>query len=209
MRFARLLLFATAAISQSFDPKTNSSSKITGVTNRLCNASITDANVSATIIDNPGTSWSKDGQWAMTITGGRGQGLERRLWYDTEGYDYADDVGIGIDVCALANFNLPLNAHLLGRNDSGDCSTVFSPRCIESLTSAASDSALKWTTYSSPPPYQNLTAGVLPSICGYIFDDLQETIEKECGSQIQGRNTGILGNFGSSLGQYRNASAFK
>lgn len=212
MRPAGLLIFATAAISQSFDPRTNSSSEVTALSNRLCNASISDANASAIIthtqgqgrigedLNTGGGLGAPDHSWAVTVTGGNGQELERRFWYDTAGVNYADDVGIDTDVCAFPNFYLPLNAHRLGQDDPGNCSTVFSQRCIDAVTSMAAESALKWTTYSSPPPYENLTAGVLPSICNYISKDLQETIKKECGPQMQ-NDRGTSANLENPLGE--------
>jgi len=210
MRPASALIFATAGTSQSFDPLTNSSSEVTAVTNRLCNGSIADANASGIITHSQGRSEDErntgsglgapDHSWAVTITGGNGQALERRFWYDTAGVNYADDVGMDTDVCAFPNFYLPLNAHRLGRDDPGNCSTIFSQRCIDAVTSMAAESALKWTTYSSPPPYENLTAGVLPSICTYISNDLRETIKKECGPQMQA-DSGSGANFQNPLGE--------
>jgi hypothetical protein len=212
MHSISLLVFATTAVSQSFNPLTNSSSKVTALTNRLCNSSISAANASGIITHtqgqgrigedlNPGGGLgAPDHSWAVTVTGGNGQELERRFWYDTAGVNYADDVGIDTDVCAFPNFHMPLNAHRLGQDDPGNCSTVFSQRCIDAVTSMAAESALKWTTYSSPPPYVNLTAGVLPSICNYISKDLQETIKKECGPQMQG-DSGTTANFQNPLGE--------
>jgi hypothetical protein len=207
MRFAGPLVFATAAVAQSSDRSNNSSSKVTEIPNRLCNSSISDANASGIIthghrdLYNTGDRLgAPDHSWAITVTGGNGVELERRFWYDTAGQNYADDVGIDTDVCAFHNFHLPLNAHRLGRDDPGNCSTVFSQRCIDSVASMASQSALKWTTYSSPPPYENLTAGVLPSICTYIEKDLQETIKKECGPQMQA-DSGVTATFDNSLGE--------
>ena len=188
MRSVFLLLPAVAvATAQS----TNSSSDVTEPTYFLCDGSISEANASGIVTHNPrdyqntGALGAPDHSWAITVTGGNGQELERRFWYDTAGVDYADDVGINTDVCAFPNFYMPLNAHRLGQDDPGDCSTVFSQRCIDGVTAMASESALKWTSYSSPPPYENLTAGVLPSICQYISKDLEETLKKECGAQMR------------------------
>lgn len=212
MRPISLLTFATTAMSQSFDPRTNSSAEVSAITNRLCNGSISDANASAIITHTQGQGrigedlntgerlGAPNHSWAVTVTGGNGQALERRFWYDTAGVNYADDVGIDTDVCAFPNFYMPLNAHRLGQDDPGNCSTIFSQRCIDAVTSMAAKSALKWTTYSSPPPYENLTAGVLPSICTYISNDLRETIKKECGPQMQSdRSTSA--NFENPLGE--------
>ena len=154
-----LISAAVVAMAQSFDSNTNSSSDDTASTYFLCNGSISEANASGIVthswqdIKNTGYwSGAPDHSWAITVTGGNGQELERRFWYDTAGVNYADDVGIDTDVCAFPNFYLPLNANRLGQDDPGDCSTVFSQRCIDSVTAMASESALKWTTYSSPPP---------------------------------------------------------
>lgn len=181
MRLAVLLIFATTAMSQTDNYPA-------GIRNNLCNDSISDANASSIITYDPSnpydTAGAPDHSWGVTVTGGNGQQLERQYWYDTAGRNYADDVGINTDVCAFPNFKLPLNANRLGQHDPGDCSTLFSQRCVERVTSMASESALKWITYTSPPPYQNLTAGVLPSLCKYIMNDLQQTIKDECGQQL-------------------------
>jgi len=183
------LLFVSGAMSQNSSSANGSSARRYSP---LCNHSISDANASAIVTHDPSTQYLTGGRsgapehsWAITIEGGNGQKIERNFWYDTAGVNYADDVGMKTDVCAFPNFYMPMNAHRLGQNDSGNCSTVFSQHCIDSVTSMASESALKWTTYSSPPPYENLTAGVLPSICSYIAQDLQETIKKECGPQMR------------------------
>lgn len=159
---------------QSFNQSSNSSAEISRYTNPLCNGSISDANASAIVTHGEGRGligWdlntarragAPDHSWAATVTGGNGQELDRTFWYDTAGVNYADNVGIATDVCAFPNFDMPLNAHHLGQDDPGNCSTVLSQRCIDSVTSVAAESALKWTTYSSPPPYQNLTAEALP-----------------------------------------------
>jgi hypothetical protein len=202
MGLALLLLFAAAVMSQTTNSSADNSSEST--TNRLCNSSITVANASGIITYDP-TDPYRSGDapahsWAITISGGNGQAIQREFWYDTAGQNYADDVGLDMDVCAFPNFYLPLNADRLGQDDPGNCSTVFSQRCIDAVTSMASQSALKWVTYSSPPPYENLTAGVLPSICSYIINDLKETIKKECGAQMLS-DDGISANFGNPLGK--------
>lgn len=202
MGLAGLLVFAAAAMSQTTNSGLNASSEI--VNNRLCNSSISAANASGILLFEPSNHYhgeeAPDHSWAVTISGGNGQRIQREFWYDTAGKNYADDVGMGTDVCAFPNFYLPLNGHRLGQNDSGNCSTVFSQRCINAVTYMASMSALKWTTYSSPPPYENLTAGVLPSICTYIANDLQDTIEKECGPQMRA-DDGTKANFQAALGE--------
>jgi hypothetical protein len=202
MALAALLLLATAAMSQTTNSSADTSSE--SIDNRLCNSSISAANASGLITYDP-TDPYRSGDapahsWAITVSGGNGQAIQRDFWYDTAGQNYADDVGLDMDVCAFPNFYLPLNADRLGHNDPGNCSTIFSQRCIDAVTSMASQSALKWVTYSSPPPYENLTAGVLPSICQYIANDLKETIQKECGAQMLSDN-GVLANFGNSLGE--------
>jgi hypothetical protein len=209
MRSVFLLASAAVAMAQSPDTNTTNSSsdsETTAPTYFLCNGSISDANASGIVthssrdVQNTGNGYgAPDHSWAITVTGGNGQELERRFWYDTAGVDYADDVGIDTDVCAFPHFYMPLNAHRLGQDDPGDCSTVFSQRCIDSVTAMAAESALKWTTYSSPPPYENLTAGVLPSICEYISDDLKDTIKKECGAQMQSDDK-IAANFQNPAG---------
>lgn len=158
------------------------------INNSLCNSSISNANASGFITYNPDDYYvdrAPKHSWAVTITGGDGEKIRRQFWYDTAGENYADDLALGMDVCAFPNFEMPLNAHRLGKHDPGNCSTVFTQHCIDSVRSAASESALKWVKYSSPPPYENLTAGVLPSICRYISSDIHETVKKECGPQVR------------------------
>lgn len=179
MYLAALLIFAAAAWSQ-----TNNSS-VDSYAYDLCNTSISNANASGIVTFNP--RWpigTADPSWAITITGGNGKELKRQFWYDTAGENYADDLALKTDVCAFAEFYLPLNAHRLGQHDPGNCSSVFTKRCIEGVTSMASISASKWTRYSSPPPYENLTAGVLPTICDYIANDLKKTVKDKCGPQL-------------------------
>ena len=122
-----LISAAVVAMAQSFDSNTNSSSDDTASTYFLCNGSISEANASGIVthswqdIKNTGYwSGAPDHSWAITVTGGNGQELERRFWYDTAGVNYADDVGIDTDVCAFPNFYLPLNANRLGQDDPGE-----------------------------------------------------------------------------------------
>jgi hypothetical protein len=112
MRSVLLLVLATVAMAQSLDTSTNNSSS--EATYFLCNGSISEANASGIVTHNPrqvqntGNQYgAPDHSWAITVTGGNGQELERRFWYDTAGVDYADDVGIDTDVCAFPNFYMP------------------------------------------------------------------------------------------------------
>lgn len=169
-----ILAFATAAKSQNYSD--------------LCNSSISNANASGILtIPNAYAPWSEDGRnpsWAVTVSGGNGEEVNRNLWYDTAGENYADDMALRYDVCTIVFADLHTNAYLLGQNDSGNCSSMITDRCKESVSHMASISADKWTTYSTPPPYENLTAGVLPTICRNIRDDLQETLEANCSGQL-------------------------
>lgn len=183
MHLGALLIFATAAIAQNY----------TG----LCNSSISDANASG-IFPLPeaykrGTISENLPSWAVTIHKGKGSfgedddpdWIHKNLWYDTSGENYADDLAINYDVCAFVMYNLPTNAYRLGQSDPGNCSSMITDRCSESIKHMAMISAEKWTTYSSPPPYENLTAGVLPSICQYIRDDLEDTLtSNNCSGQL-------------------------
>lgn len=182
--------------------QSNSSSQDTAGSS-LCNSSISSANASGIYSfpveiaradqDSYTNERVPDPSWAITVTGGNGESIERRYWYSTAGQDYADDIDINYDVCALIWSRLPINTIRLGQSDSGNCSTVFSERCIDGLTSKASSSALQWATYSSAPPFENLTAGVLPSICGYIFRDLLETMAENCTNEFGGTELNPMG----------------
>lgn len=184
------LCLCTAALSQSASSSEDTSSSSS------CNSSIFNANASGIYtfpVDYPlgvpdisTGKWENipDPSWAVTVQGGNGAEIVRNYWYSTAGQNYADDVGINYDVCAFVMGRLPMNAIRLGQSDSGNCSSVLTERCIEGLTAKASSSAHQWIRYSTPPPYVNLTAGVLPSICTYIYNDLRETMGEECGIEF-------------------------
>ena len=157
----------------------------------LCNSAIDKANASGVLtyqVDyldprpKSGGGFIPDPSWAVTVDGG-----QRTWWYDTAGQNYSNDLYIGYDVCAYIVYRLPLNTVELGQDDPGDCSTVLSQDCIDELTTRAALSANMWTTYSSPPPYQNLTAGVLPTICNNIFGDFGDdgwSFPKQCAKEL-------------------------
>lgn len=125
-----------------------------------------------------------DPSWAITVSGGDTEQIQTNIWYDTAGQNYSDDIGINYDVCAYALSRFPRDTVQLAQDDdSGSCGGVFTPQCIHALTERAAESAHKWVSYSTPPPYQNLTAGVLPSICSYNANDLHDdgmNYPKEC-----------------------------
>lgn len=192
--FGAVLVFAATVMSQTNSSADSSSGSTRG---SICNSSISNANVSGIFtfpvqypLENPDRRNSTspgdipDPSWAITVTGGNGKEIKRSLWYDTAGQDYADDLAINYDVCAFTMSRLPINTLRLGQRDSGNCSSMFTERCINNLTYVASTSAHKWISYSSPPPYENLTAGVLPSICNYIYQDLQEGMRTMCGPEL-------------------------
>lgn len=199
--FARCLGIVLC-LSMAVSAQSNSSSEDT-TGSLLCNSSISSANASGIYSFPVGIPRADQDfltservpnpSWAITVTGGNGESIERRYWYSTAGQDYADDIDINYDVCALIWSRLPINTIRLGQSDSGNCSTVLSERCIDGLTSKASSSALQWSTYSSSPPYENLTAGVLPSICGYIFRDLLDTIAEDCANEFGGTELNPMG----------------
>lgn len=193
-----LALTATAASQSDSDTTNSSDTRTVG----QCYRPIDSANASgifAYSVDYPLPQSEQSGQitryipdpsWAVTVNGGNGKDVQRRLWYSPAGQDYADDLSIEYDVCAFIFSSLPTNTLRLGQNDSGNCSSMLTQPCIDKLTSVASASAHQWVTYSSPPPYENLTAGVLPSICGYIYRDLFDAAQEQCGNEL-GVNTDI------------------
>lgn len=175
-RLSAILILAVAARSQNFDD--------------LCNSSISNANASG-ILTIP-TSFAPESEnetrypsWAVTVHGGNGNKVNRNLWYDTAGENYADDLTIDYDVCTFIIADLSTNAYRLGQQDSENCSTMITDRCKTSVEDMATVSANKWVTYSTPPPWQNLTGGVLPYICRYILEDLQDTMRENCSGQLR------------------------
>ena len=156
----------------------------TGQNNQLCNSTMASANASGIFtfaVDYPLANSSQPGQpvinvpdpsWAITVNEQNGT-VQSSIWYDTAGQDYSHDLSIDYDACAfLITGGLPLNTLQLGQNDPGDCSSMFSQDCRTAILQKTAASALKWVSYASPPPYSNLSAGVLPSICSYILRDL-------------------------------------
>jgi hypothetical protein len=198
---AILALIAPAA-SQTNSTSANSSDTAAG---SHCQNAIVDANASGIYtfgVDYPlpqsqqsgqATQFIPDPSWAVTVSGGNGEDIERNLWYSPAGQNYADDLGLSYDVCAFVISSLPTNTLRLGQNDPGNCSHMLTERCTDRLKSVAELSAHQWVSYSSPPPYENLTAGVLPSICGYIYRDLFTAAQDYCGNEL-GVNTDISKN---------------
>lgn len=132
-----------------------------------------------TVVYVPGPSW------AMTIS--QNDTLKTTFWYDTAGQNYSSDLTIGYDSCAFIFDNLPENTIRLAQNDPGNCTTTLSNDCRKKLLGVVASSAQKWTSYSSPPPYQNLSAGVLPTICQYIRKDLLDSAGRwpqECAQDL-------------------------
>ena len=152
----------------------------------LCNSTTTSANASGIFpfsVDYPVANNSNqagstiqnvpDPAWALTVDQSRGQ-LQQTLWFDSAGQNYSDDLSLGYDVCAFALGNLPRNTVELGQDDPGDCSGMLTTECREALLTGISNSAVQLTSYASPPPYSNLSAGVMSSLCGLILDTLAE-----------------------------------
>ncbi|KAI5360599.1 hypothetical protein Slin14017_G087740 [Septoria linicola] len=140
-----------------------------------------------------------DPSWAITVAA-IGANVQTSLWYDTAGQNYSDDLGILYDVCTFRFGNLPENTLRLAQDDDGRCGSTLSNECQAELRKRASNSAQLWTTYSSPPPYRNLTAGVLPTLCTYVQADLtnddgtwptQCSVELGNGQPGQGQNASI------------------
>ena len=145
----------------------------------LCNSTIAQANASGvftfpvqfpiasatnTTTAGEAVQYVPDPSWALTVDVANDSTVQSTLWYDTAGQNYSDDVGIGYDACAFVIYSLPQNTIRLGQNDPGDCSGMLSDPCRKTILSRASESAQKWTSYASPPPYSNLSAGVLPTL---------------------------------------------
>ena len=172
---------------------------VTSIAQRLCNSTIARANATGIFsyaVDYPSIDTIlhntegdtvvniPDPSWAVTVDALSG---EKSWWYDTAGQNYSVDLGIGYDVCAYLMTGLPLNTVKLGQNDPGDCSSTLSPKYRDEILTRAALSASKWSEYASPPPYSNLSAGVLPSICSYILSDLEEDgllYPKECAKEF-------------------------
>lgn len=210
-RIAACFLLAVLAWTTTAASQSNSTSAKPSATTAWgeCQRPIASANASGIFtftVDYPLPGHQESGQpvenvpdpsWAVTVDGGDGEDIQRTLWYSTAGQDYADDLSINYDVCAFVFSSLPTNTLRLGQKDNGNCSSMLTKHCIQELTSVASDSALQWVRYSSPPPYQNLTAGVLSSICQYISSDLLDAAKEQCGDELGigdyiNTNTGIL-----------------
>lgn len=170
--------------------RTNSSNAVL-----LCNSTASSANASGIYPFIPGypVTDASEPAWAITVATGSNNTMQTSLWYDTAGQNYSDDLSLDYDVCAFPIFNLPDNANRLGQSDSGtNCSGTISEPCRTALLTRSQDSALKWTTYSTPPPYSNLSAGVLPYICQQvendIFDDGGEW-PKECQEEFTSKDS--------------------
>lgn len=154
--------------------------------NSFCNTTVGSANASGIFtcaVDYPLPGVQHEGQviinipdpsWAYTVNV-QNNTVQAAVWYDTAGQNYSDDLSLGYDVCSiLITGGLPINTIELGQNDPGDCSAMLSNDCRTALLEKTAASAHKWVTYASPPPYSNLSAGVLPTICGYILADLAQ-----------------------------------
>lgn len=70
---------------------------------------------------------------------------------------------------------------------------------METLLSRARDAALGYVQSPSPPPYSNLSAGMLPTVCSYIMGDLSgddsRTWPVECSKEF-----GEVGDEGGGYG---------
>lgn len=83
---------------------------------------------------------------------------------------------------------------------------MLSQGCRDALLDRIASSALMWTTYASPPPYSNLSAGVLGTLCGYIYNgvaddgnDYPRECAKEFGGSIGGTELMLTGYNGSDI----------
>jgi len=155
-------------------------------TTRSCNSSLASVNAFGTFtfaveypIDMASTAEGQsiqmvpDPSWLMTVD--RGDSVwDTSFWYDTAGQNYSNDLSINYDACAFIITHLPINTVELGQDDPGDCSSTLSQGCRAALMDRIASSAEMWTTYSSPPPYSNLSAGVLPTLCSYILGGLSD-----------------------------------
>lgn len=62
--------------------------------------------------------------------------------------------------------------NLLIQDDPGDCSQTLSQQCRKAIIDLLESTAYNLAEYPSPPPYSNLSAGVLPALCNTMFNDL-------------------------------------
>lgn len=181
-----VLVFAAAAMSQTNSSADSSSGSTRG---GMCNSSISNANASGIFtfpvqypLQNPDRSRAMEQvQETSHVLHGPSPSLVETVRKSTEtsgttlqGKTIAT-IWPSTTTCALLR---------LGQHDLGNCSSMFTERCINNLTYVASRSAHKWISYSSSPPYENLTAGVLPSICNYIYQNLQEGMGTMCGPEL-------------------------
>lgn len=125
-----------------------------------------------------------DPAWAMTVSQANGS-TESTLWYSTGGANYSDDLSLQTDACAQIFFGLPKNLDRLIQDDPGDCSKTLSKQCREAIITQIESTAFGLTYYASPPPYSNLSAGVIDSLCNSgVFNGLNSEqvsgFPKEC-----------------------------
>ncbi|KAF4625840.1 hypothetical protein G7Y89_g12322 [Cudoniella acicularis] len=70
--------------------------------------------------------------------------------------------------CAFYFNGLPANMILRGQNDTGDCHSLFSADCVSALTTQAANAGY----YLTRSQTNNLTDGILPSICSRVLNVL-------------------------------------
>nr|POF22132.1 hypothetical protein CFP56_36219 [Quercus suber] len=165
----------------------------------LCGKTFADANATGIVYINPNVVQSpQSGQpdndsgltqnsaWALTIQNAYGAtnaaselSASVGAWYDTNGANYADDIHLGYDVCALAlGFANPYAVYR-GQSDNGTCLATFDAPCINALKTSASTYA-EWLVGGNHGTQTNITDTSLPLICNDIATMIAANIPEEC-----------------------------
>nr|POF25863.1 hypothetical protein CFP56_74948 [Quercus suber] len=165
----------------------------------LCGKTFADANATGIVYINPnvvqspqsgqpdnGSGLTQNSAWALTIQNAYGApnaaselSASVGAWYDTNGANYADDIHLGYDVCALAlGFANPYAVYR-GQSDNGTCLATFDAPCINALKTAASTYA-EWLVGGNHGTQTNITDTSLPLICNDIATMIAANIPEEC-----------------------------
>ena len=173
----------------------------------LCGSNPSNANASGVFTYPVSISDVPPASWALTVDTLEDGSANSNIWYSTGGQDYSDDLSLGYDVCAFFIDNLPINTVRLSQTAGDDCSGMFTDRCIDTLLTRAQESAFGYVQTFTPPPYSNLSAGVLPTLCSLIATDLSggegttwpHECQKEAGEQTDSAS-GYVGATITSVG---------
>jgi len=110
---------------------------------------------------------------------------------------------------------MPENTVRRGQDDDGTCQKMLSPTCVKALQERLINKAFYYTASWTAPPYSNLSAGVLPTVCSYLAGDISEATTKgtnglaECVpyfDDANGNNPSTLNIVGKSVGVRRSSS---